>query len=475
MGRDIVATPPFVSNPRVTAIRRVLSRFTFPSALTLQLWQRFAAGVGWNVVGAVFNQGSTFALGIIAANALGRQQYGVFGFLQSTMALFTGIGALATGLVATKFVAEYRALQKERAGRVIMTCVAVAIASGALAALIAAGAAPLIAARVVQPGIERLVRIAAPGILFAIVTSVCSGALIGFENIRRNALGGVISGTAYLVIGVWMAQRGTVSALLVGIVVSAALQSVVMIALLRSEAGLQRVPLRLPSLRSIGAERITLLHVALPAALSGFSILPAQWLALSSLARIPGGIDQVAIFTAAQALRALVIFLPNLINSVGLSVLSNHSAAADAAGYRRAFWTNLAAVVSVAAAGATVVALAGPLLLRAYGKSFTDGTLVLIILVASTIPEALALATSQISLTHGRFWTFFFYLSLPRDIGLVLLAIPLARRFGAIGLAIGFLGGSLIMLFSSMVMARKLGIAPHVPANAGPESDQSGS
>ena len=450
------------------------SRFTLPSALTLQLWQRFAAGVGWNVVGAVFNQGSTFALGIIAANALGRPQYGVFGFLQSTMALFTGIGALATGLVATKFVAEYRAMQKERAGRVIMTCIAVAIASGTLAALIAAGAAPLIAARVAQPGIERLIRIAAPGILFAIVTAVCSGALIGFENLRRNALGGVISGTAYLVIGVMMARRGTVSAIIVGIVVSAALQSVVMLALLRSEAELQKVPLRMPSLSSIGAERITLLHVALPAALSGFTILPAQWLALSSLAAAPGGIDQVAIFTAAYALRALVIFLPNLINSVGLSVLSNHSGAGDAVGYRRAFWTNLATVVSAAAVGATVVALAGPLLLRAYGKTFTDGTPVLIILVASTIPEALAMATSQISLTHGRFWTFFFFLSLPRDIGLVLLAIPLARRFGAVGLATGFLGGSLIMLFASTVMARRLGIAPHpatnVAANAGPES-----
>jgi O-antigen/teichoic acid export membrane protein len=428
----------------------------------MQLGQRFASGVGWNVIGAVFNQGSTFVLGIIVANALGRQQYGIYGFLQSTIALFTSMGYLATGFVATKFVAEYRAIQKERAGRIILTCLAVATTSGILAALIATGAAPLIAARVVnRPEIAPLIRIAAPAILFAIVTASCNGALVGFENFRRNALGGALSGSAYLAIGALMAQRGTVAAVLSGIVVSAALQSVIMIALVRYEAGRQGVPLRLSSLREIGAERSTLLHVALPAALSSFSILPAQWLAISFLARRPGGIDQVAIFTAAQALRTMAMFLPFLINSVGFSVISNYRGASDLHGYRRAFWMNLTAVGSVATAGAAFIALAGPLLLRAYGKSFTDGYPVLLIMVGSTIAEALAIASFQVVQTRGHIWTSLFFVGLPRDISIVLLAIPLTKHYGAVGLATAFLCGALIMLLSIVHLVRRLGIAPH--------------
>lgn len=120
-----------------------------------QLGQRFASGVSWNLTGAVFNQGSTFVLGMIVANALGRQLYGVFGFLQSTMLLFASMGNLAMGFVTTKFVAEYRTAQKERAGRVIATCLAIAAGSGALATIIAVIVAPLVAQRVVTSRASR--------------------------------------------------------------------------------------------------------------------------------------------------------------------------------------------------------------------------------------------------------------------------------------------------------------------------------
>jgi O-antigen/teichoic acid export membrane protein len=427
-----------------------------------QLGQRFASGVGWNLAGAVFNQGSTFVLGMIVANALGRQLYGVFGFLQSTMLLFASMGNLAMGFVATKFVAEYRTAQKERAGRVIATCLAVAAGSGALATLIAIVVAPLVAERVVnQPGVEALIRIAAPGILFTIVTSVCTGVLIGFENFRRNAIGGVISGTAYLAIGALLAQRGTVAAVVVAIVVSAAIQAIVMIVLVLGEARRQEVVVPWPTVAGFREERSSLLHVALPAALSSFSTLPAQWLALSILARGPAGLDQVALFTAAHAIRSMVVFLPYLINGVGFSVLSNYRGTSDTAGYRRAFWMNLAAVVSIAAAGALFVAVAGPLLLRGYGKTFAVAYPVLLLMLAGTIPEAASIATYQVMQTRGHIWSTFFFVALPRDVSIVLLAYPLTQRFGAAGLATAYFCGITIMLLSIILLVRRAGIAPH--------------
>jgi O-antigen/teichoic acid export membrane protein len=430
-----------------------------------QLGQRFVSGVGWNVLGAVFNQGSTFVLGIIVANALGREKYGLFGFLQSTMLLFTSMGHLAMGFVATKFVAEYRTTQKERAGRVLVACLAFAAVSGALATLVAMGGARLIAERVThRAGVESLIRIVAPGIFFLVITTACTGALIGFENFRRNALGGVISGIVYLALGAAMAQRGTVGGVLFGIVLSFVLQTAVMVSLVLSEARRQQVPVRWSSLRSLGAERSSLLHVAIPAALSGFSTVPALWLATSILVRQHNGIDQMALFAAAQAIRTVVVFLPYLINSVGFSVLSNHRGASDGAGFRHAFWMNMAAVVSVATAGAAVIILIGPYLLRTYGPTFTDAYPVLVILISSTIPETLALATYQVIQTRGHIWRSFFLVALPRDVSLVLLAIPLTRSYGAAGLATAHLCGSSIMLLSSVILVRRLGIAPHAVA-----------
>jgi O-antigen/teichoic acid export membrane protein len=427
-----------------------------------QLGQRFVSGVSWNLAGAVFNQGSTFVLGMIVANALGRQLYGVFGFLQSTMLLFASMGNLAMGFVTAKFVAEYRTAQKERAGRVIATCLAVAASSGTLATLIAVVIAPLVAHRVVnQPGVEGLIRIAAPGILFTIITSACTGVLVGFENFRRNAIGGVISGSVYLALGALMAQRGTVAAVIGSIVVSAAIQAVVMIVLVLGAARRQEVVVRWPTVAGIREERSSLLHVALPAALSSFSTLPAQWLALSILARGPAGLDQVALFTAAHAIRSMVVFLPYLINNVGLSVLNNYRGSSDTAGYRRAFWMNMAAVVAVAAAGALFVIVAGPLLLRGYGKTFAGAYPVLLIMIGGTIAESTGIAAFQVVQTRGQIWHSFFLVALPRDLSIVLLAYPLTQRFGAAGLAGAYLTGTTIMLLSVVLLVRRLGIAPH--------------
>ena len=57
--------------------------------------------------------------------------------------------------------------------------------------------------------------------------------------------------------------------------------------------------------------------------------MPMIWLANSFLVRQPGGYGEMALYSAANNLRILVLFLPNVMNSVGLSVLNNEKAKGD--------------------------------------------------------------------------------------------------------------------------------------------------
>jgi hypothetical protein len=86
------------------------------------LRSRLQAGVTWNFAGAVFTMGGNFVTNIIIANILGRDVFGEYGMVQSTVVTISGVAQLATGFTATKYVAENRAHDKEKTGRIMGLC-----------------------------------------------------------------------------------------------------------------------------------------------------------------------------------------------------------------------------------------------------------------------------------------------------------------------------------------------------------------
>jgi len=423
-----------------------------PQRIVQALRSGLVTNTVWNVLGAVFNQGSTFVLGVIVAKDLGRESYGSYAFLQGTLATLIIISQVALGFVATKCVAEYRTTQKERAGRIISVSIIISAITGLLATAIAFGAANLVATRVAhQPQVIPLIRLASPTIFCAVVTAILLGALAGLAKFRTIAITGVIAGTAYLVIGAAGTIGWQLRGVAVALAVSAALQTVIVwIALFRETARLG-IPIVFGGIDAIKAERTMLQHMTLPASLAGFVNMMGIWVSMAILARQADGITQLALFTAANSLRMVVAFVPALINNVGFPMLSNLKGEADSAGYRRMFWTNVAAVVGVALLGAIVLAAAGPLVLRLYGKSFAAGYPVLLLLLLTTLPEAMGISIHQAVQTHGSLWTTILCVSLPREVVCILSALVLAPRYGAIGLAMAYfigycvgLGGVLI-------------------------------
>jgi len=97
---------------------------------------RFLHGITWNVVNALFTQGSVFLSNVIIANLLGREIFGEYGMIQSTLLTVSGIAQVATGITATKYVAEYRSTDKEKTGRILGLCSTVTFLTGCVATLL---------------------------------------------------------------------------------------------------------------------------------------------------------------------------------------------------------------------------------------------------------------------------------------------------------------------------------------------------
>lgn len=414
---------------------------------------RLTTGIVWNVTGAVFNSGSTFVLGIIVAKTLGRELYGVYGFLQTTLLMLSNLAYLALGFTATKYVGEYRVRDKARAGRVIGLCAELS-ALGGIAAMIAAllFAGPIAVNLARQPAFASILRLGSPAVFLVAVIGALTAALAGMQRFRSIAFIGAVSGVAYVAIGATGAVRWSLPGVAAGLSVSALLQCTLALVVLKRAATAEGIHIPLITPKLIAAERPMLVHTAMPAALSGLTALPTLWIITAILARRDHGMSEVALFAAANSLRLLVSFVPGLINNVGFSVLSGHKGSADHRAYWSIFRMNLLIVTGVAAAGAAVIGIGGPYLLRLYGRSFDGGYPVLLLLLTATLADAVSIALYQIIQTHGNMWLSLLGIAIPRDLTVIALAAVLTRWYGAVGLAIAVLGGALVMLTSVLVI-----------------------
>lgn len=199
---------------------------------------RFGSGTFWNAIAAVTTQGAVFLANLIVANRLGSQGFGEFSILYATLLAATGMAQVATGVTATKYVAEFRESSKVRAGRVIVLCSLVALVGGGLAMLILASGAPWLTANALNaPHIGGEMALGGVFLFFAVMNGYQQGALAGLEAYRRLTWASVVYGLAHIGAialgtyfwGLW----GSVAAL----AVSGALRWLFFSAALRAEAG----------------------------------------------------------------------------------------------------------------------------------------------------------------------------------------------------------------------------------------------
>jgi O-antigen/teichoic acid export membrane protein len=406
----------------------------------------------WSLVAAAATQGSTFAVGVIVANLLGRRVFGEYTMVRSTLLAAAALAPLATGYTAAKYIAELRSTDPQRAGRVMGLCEIVAAAAAVLAALALLAVAPWLARDVLgAPHLAPALAIVSGALVFTAIVYYQIGALAGLERYEAHARASVLGGVATLAactVGAWTAG---LHGALAGLSVAAALQWLVLRRALVTEAARQAIVVRFSGLRG---ELPILFGFAVPAALSGVVSLPALWLASALLARQPGGYEQVALYAAAASLRALVLIVPNIVHTVGTSLLNYQRGRRDDVRFRKVFWANTGLTVAAVVVTALPIAAAGRWLLAVFGRGFDEGYLVLLILLGSALAEALALSAYQVLQSQAKLWLSLLAVVLPQYGAVVLLAFPLTARHGAVGLAAAIAVGWTVNVVVTCLLAR---------------------
>jgi O-antigen/teichoic acid export membrane protein len=364
---------------------------------------------------------------------LGKEQFGELGIIQSTIAMFTVFASFGVGMTATKYVAEFRRTNPQRAGSIVFSSTVIALASAALMATLLLIFAPWLARNALAaPHLTPLLRISAASLFFGAFQGAQTGALAGFEAFRTIAYLSLMNGVSsflFLIAGVtWGGIKGAV----ISSVASLALACFVTHVALTAEA--RKLGIRIRSAQFTSEWR-ALLHFSFPALLSTIMVSPINWVCRAMVVNnFHGGYAQMGVYNAANQWQASILFLPSCLSAITLPVLSNLYAERRLMAYRQTLIYSLILNGGSSLAIASLVSLVSGHIMAGYGATFVEGRSVLIVLAFSAVPFAAGSVVGSAIISSGQIWYGFLFNMLwaCSILGFSFLLIP---KYGAMGLA----------------------------------------
>lgn len=386
--------------------------------------------------GTVGAQIGTYAVMLLMTRFLGLEKFGQFGAIQATVTAVFGLSTLGLGITATRFVAQYRDVDPGRAGRIIGLCNLSSLASGLFFTLVLFGSAGMLSLQLFQTeDLRWAIQLTSFCSLLMTLNANQSGALMGFQAFGRLLRAQVLQSlssvlVAYLLVNAY-GFRGAVWSL----VVSAGIGTMLLGREILRELNAQQISI---DYQNAWAERQVLLQFAFPAASSGVIGSVAVWIAQIMLVRSDMGVAEMALWTAAASMRAIVLLGPSVLSRVSspiLSTLHDHGTGSD---YGKTMWSTAMASTAGALAVGLLVLLSGPWLLSQFGKDYSRAAGLFPLVIASAVVEAYACSVSQALVAHRRLNYQLVIISL-WGTTLVVMAWWGIARYSAVGLAFAYL------------------------------------
>jgi len=400
--------------------------------------ERFARGVFWNLIGTAASRLITMAIAVVTARLLGKAGFGELAMIQSTIGLLGTFFGYGLGLTTTKYVAELKEKDPDRAGRIIALTHLVALIFAGLMALVCLASAPWLAQETMNaPQLAGELKIGAAVIFFSILFGVQTGTLSGFQAFRTiariNFLQSLFSVPLALVLIYFWGLKGAVIFLAASTLIGVLFSSQAL-ACEYSLAGLK------PSSRGswVWAERRVLWKFSLPATLSCAMVPPVVWAANAILVNQPNGYAELGLFNVANQFRMIIMLIPNILGMVTMPLLSEIHGQNDREFFARAVNLNLRTVWSMGLALGFLVIGISPWLMDLFGSEFQGGRAILLVIVCVAVLDLANYTIGHVLVGAGRMWVGFL-MNLGRALFLLPCAAFLTPSMGAMGLALAYL------------------------------------
>ncbi len=411
---------------------------------------RFARGVAWSLIGNAFGQIAKLASSIVLARILGQVGFGEIGVLVSTVGLFGVFAGMGLGTTATKYVADFRDRQVDRAGQAIGFLIKVGWTAGALTSIIIFLLAPFISSSILNaPHLAAGLRVGSILLILNVLNGIQIGALVGLESFRVVALLAAVDGILGLTFGALGAKLWGLVGAIGGFGFGAAILYLVSQFMLIQTCRDHRIKI---SYRETRAEWDMLWRFGLPAFLVLASTQPFTWGTRVILSGQPDGYAQLGILNAAFAWGSVLLFLPRQISKPVLPILSNLHGKNSTRQFTQMSGVGLLLTQGTAVLIALPILALSTIIMKSYGDSFVAGTSAMIVMVIAHTISAGTLTFRDVIASSGRMWTQVWHSIIWGAI--LIVATLIFADLGALGVAYAFLIAYIVLFIVQLIYLR---------------------
>lgn len=392
---------------------------------------RIAKGAIWGSIGTVATRSITVLLSFILARILGKDGFGEYGIITSTAAMIGGFAGLGLGSTVTRYVANLKVREPERAGRIIGLSSLITWFSAVIYGAVFIYFAPWLAQKTLAaPHLAPMLQISSITIGLGVINSVQISTLTGLESFKVSSILSTIFGVIQSLLVVLLAWYAGVKGAVIALAMSSCLSVFTYFFISRKELKNAKIQV---TFSEAWSEWRVLVKYSLPAFLSTITVGPVIWASNAFLANQPNGYGQLGIFNAAQQWSTFIQFFPALVSTAVLPVMSDLYGQGDKNGSINIMWKMMKITAILVIPLALLVSLFSTLIIKGYGSSFAGGHWVIVIVVFATVFSSISAHLGTFIAAAGKMWIGF-VINSAWGLAFILLSYYLVR-WGAVGLA----------------------------------------
>lgn len=369
----------------------------------------------WSVFGNGTGNFLLLIAGVLIARLLGKDLYGEYGMIKTTMFYIAGFASFGLSYTSTKFIAENISDKPERVNSIVSASLRISLTFSVILSIVLVIFSNDIAVFVNEPRLALPFRYLGVIIILRALANTLNGLLGGFKKYKRIGINNIISGATLFISGVILTYFFGIIGSFIGLVLSQSILCVLNIIALIKETR------KFPSSCNHYVKEI--LNFSLPVAIQELFFVICNWGVMLVLTKY-ASLGDVGIYSAAAQWYAVVLFIPNLLSNVVLSYLSGNNK--DKEQYANIFKKLILINIICALIPFIVVFLFSGVITSFYGEDFSELKNVLNILIAGTLFACVAGVYQSDYLARGRNWLLAI-IRLLRD-GMILCSLYIVLR-----------------------------------------------
>lgn len=386
--------------------------------------------------------------GIIIARFLGKDIYGEYGVVKTTMLYMASFAALGLGFSSTKYIAQYMTENRNMIRSIIYSANKITFISSTVIAICLLLGADCLAKYLEEPNLSISFRVLSIIIICKAMSTTGLGILAGFGAFKQIGICNIVSGIVMIISCIPLTYIWGILGSFISLFISQLLLAV------NTHIYIYNLQKKLPDSPK-KSMLVELIHFSLPVALQESSYTICNWGAILLLTKF-ASLGEVGIYSASTQWKAIVGFIPGMLSNVILSHLSGTGNNVDK--HRHTIKIMLMVNFLCTFCPFLMICIFIPFIVSFYGSSFSEMTSPLIIYAFSAIISSIINVFNSDLISIGKTWSLF-VIRLSRDIfcliGIYVILVCTNGMNGARNFAIIYIITSFGYLFILIYMYKK--------------------